>query len=178
MTESSPRAAVVPQPKQEEGDYNTITNYDRKNAVSRSKGRETIDNPYNVPMSASETGEATPANHRRDTIQRVEHLGVGGKAASTKEGRETTDAGVCFILEPDQTTMNIATHSRQGEADTDEYNTLSFTGARGTTAMPEPREGKHNVYNHVCTDMDGDYSTAQIGKRNVVIDSNYESINY
>ena len=174
---------MVPQPGQEEGDYNRIT-YDRKKAVSPSKGRETIDNPYNVPMSASETGEATPANHRRDTIQRVEHLGDGGKAASKSEGSETTegerqnDAGVYFILEPDQTTGNVATHSEQGEVETDEYNTLSFTGAHGATAMRGSGEGKHNVYNHVCTDMDGDYSSAQIGKRNVVIDSKYESINY
>ena len=183
MTKPSHKAAVVPQLGQEEGDYNIII-YNRKKAVSPSKGRETIDNPYNVPMSASETGDATPDNHHTDTIQRVDNLEDGGKAASKSEGRETTegehsnDAGVYFLLEPDQTAGNVATHSGQGEANTDEYNTLSFTCARGTTAMPLPRGGKHSAYDRVCTDTDGDYNTAQIGKKNVVIDSNYESINY
>ena len=115
----------------------------RKKAVTPRRGRETIDNPCYIPMSAQETGGTTPDNYRkaRGVVRRVGHIGDGKKAASCSEGRKTTEGEYSndphFMLEPGQTAGNAAAHRRQSEADPDEYNALSFSRAGGATAMSE-----------------------------------------
>ena len=183
--------AVVPQPGQEEGDRDTVTPDRRKavtpgrqKAVTPRRGRETIDNPCHIPMSAQETGGATPHNYRkaRGVVPRVGHTRDGKKAASCSEGRKTTEGEYSndpdFMLKPGHTAGNAAAHRGRSVAEPDEYNALSFSRAGGATAMSDPRSGQHNVYDHLCIDMDGNYSAVRIGKRNVVIDSNYDSVSY
>ena len=61
----------------------------------------------------------------------------------------------------------------EGDQVQDDYNTLSFDEARKMSAKTTERGTSHKAYDRVQTDP---YCKTQVGKRNVVIDSDYDHV--
>ncbi|XP_070182910.1 uncharacterized protein [Littorina saxatilis] len=58
----------------------------------------------------------------------------------------------------------------------DEYNTLDFADTRQNASRKETSGAARAAYDHVRNDSDDPYSKTQIGKRNVVIGSDYDHV--
>ncbi|KAK7098792.1 uncharacterized protein [Littorina saxatilis] len=58
----------------------------------------------------------------------------------------------------------------------DEYNTLDFADTRQNASRKETSGAARAAYDHVRNDPDDPYSKTQIGKRNVVIGSDYDHV--
>ena len=175
---------MAPKPGKKEDDYNTIT-HNRQEPAAVEEERDTTTNPYNLPQSystAAPFGSAVSAGEGRETTDTEgDYSTVDDDLAHPVSPSKAMDspADCYFILEPDPTTGDAGDDggqtSRAGfEEDVDDYNRLNFDEARKQSARRG--DAPHNTYDHVHIEPDDDYSTAHIGKRNVVIDSDYDHI--
>ena len=178
------KPTVAPKPGKQEDNYNTIT-HNRQEPAAVEEGRDTTTNPYNLPQpysTATPFGSAVSAGEERETTDTEgDYSTVDDDLTHPVSPSKAMDSSsdCYFILEPDPTMGDADENGGQAnragfEEDVDDYNRLNFDEARKQSA----RRGDvpHNTYDHVHIEPDDDYSTAHIGKRNVVIDSDYDHI--
>ena len=138
---------VSPKPKD---DYSVVNKKGKKPDVAAKS--EQLEGDYNrIRLAGSQpVASNTPRDAPSDPYNRI------GKVLSTDDvgnGGKLTKA--------------------EGDQVQDDYNTLNFDEARKMSAKTTERGKTHKAYDRVQTDP---YSKAQVGKRNVVIDSDYDHV--
>ena len=182
---------------------NTEDDYSVVNKTGKKTTPTARPNPDDAYSLASESGKAPPTQpNPPDVYSVVNKVGnkpkvaakpgqqEGGRNATTKPAgnkpavpakpRDVTGDSsntVGTVPSPGEASNGgMAATPAGGDLAPDDYNTLSFDGARKGSAEPEERGTTRKAYDHVQSDPADPYSKTQIGKRNVVIDSDYDHV--